>query len=68
MSLDPNDVEGMLTEWSGDALGRFALGDESVTQQDLDEATAVLWISSRDTFEGVFSPDHHRIVDLFVTP
>ena len=66
--LDPNEAERLLTKWSGEILGRFALGDETVTHGDLYQAAAISWIGIQDTPEGVFNPHNHRIVDLFVTP
>lgn len=66
--VDPHEVERLLSEQSGETIGRFALGDESVTQRDLYDAAAFSWISSRETPESIFNPENHRIVDLFVTP
>jgi hypothetical protein len=65
--LDPSDVEQTLSEWSGSILGRFALG-EPVSEADLYEAVAFSWISSRQTYEEVFSPHNHRIVELLISP
>ena len=66
--LDPKEVGDLLSQWSGDVLGRFALRDRSVSEADIYEAVAVSLINSRDTSEGVFSPDNHRIVSLFIDP
>ncbi len=68
MSLDPDEVGDLLAQQSGETIGRIALGDASVTNQDVYDAAAFSWISSRETFEEVFSPQNHRIVELIITP
>jgi len=66
--LDPDDVRRLLSEQTGETVGKFALGDPNVSYEELYHAVAVSWISMQNTPEAVFSPENHRIVDFFVTP
>ncbi len=55
MSLDPDDVSRLLSEQTGETLGKFALGDPNVSYEDLCDAVAVSWIGLQDAFEGALA-------------
>ena len=59
-------------EWfqaqAGDTLGRFALGPESISYDDLYHAVSFTVLSSCETPEELFSPRNHLLVELILSP
>ena len=62
LAIDPDQF----SEWSGDVLGRFALGDPSISYGDLYEAVSVSWVFACERVEEVLSPRNSWVVDLFL--
>jgi hypothetical protein len=60
--------DSFLRESVGDTLGRFALGDGSVTEDGLIEAAAVSRTLDAKTAEGILDPRNWREAELFCTP
>jgi hypothetical protein len=52
----------------GDTLGRFALGDPRVTEDDLIEVVDMELTLDAKTLEEVFGVHNRRLAELFCTP
>jgi hypothetical protein len=60
--------DSFLRDSVGDTLGRFALGDGSVTEDGLIEAAAVSRTLDAKTAEEILDPRNWREAELFCTP
>ncbi len=62
-----NDAS-ILREMAGDTLGRFALGDPRVTEDDLIEVVDLDLTLDARTIEEVFGLHNMRMAELLCTP
>jgi hypothetical protein len=63
-----SDDVRILREVVGDTLGRFALGDPRVTEDDLIEVVDLDLTLDAQTIEEVFGLHNRRLAELFCTP
>lgn len=68
MEEDFGSFESEMLEWIGDTVGRFALGDGSITETRLIEAVSADLVMQAETVAGIFSEQNWRIAELFCTP
>jgi hypothetical protein len=68
VELDPSQGSDVIREWSGEVLGRMALGDPTVTELDIYEAVGASLALSAVTLDELLSPRNSYVVDLFCTP
>jgi hypothetical protein len=66
--IDYASFESDMREWIGETIGRFALGEPSITQDQLIEAVDVELAIGAETVEGLLSPGNWRLAELFCTP
>lgn len=68
MADDFVDFENYMKQWIGETLGRFALGDNKITETRLIEAVDAELVMQAETLGELFSEQNWRIAELFCTP
>jgi hypothetical protein len=63
-----SDDDTLLRELVGETVGRFALGDTSISESDLIDVVDMDLTLEAQTLAEVFSPHSRRIAELFCTP
>lgn len=66
--IGPDRAAASLREWVGDVIGRFALGGESSSLDELREAVGISLIIDARTADEVLDSRNAYLADLFCTP